>query len=91
MKQQITGIGILQTAKVITVLQAVIGLIYTAIGIVVVVISEGEARYAGIFLIFMPVIMGVFAFIFTALYCWIYNQAVRRMGGIEVILEDVSQ
>ncbi len=90
MKQQIKSIGIFQAAKVITVLQAVIGLIYAVIGIIVVIFAEGEARHGGIFLIFMPVIMGVFAFIFTALFCWIYNLIVRRMGGIEVILEDVS-
>ncbi len=90
MKQQIRSIGIFQAAKVIAVIQAVIGLIYTVIGIVIVIFSEGEGRNAGIFFIFMPVIIGICAFIFTALTCWIYNQIVRRVGGIEVTLEDVS-
>lgn len=91
MKQQIKSIGVFHAAKVVGALQAVIGLIYTVIGIAIVIFSEGESRNAGIFLVFMPVIMGIFAFIFTTLTCWIYNQIVRRMGGIEVILEDVSQ
>lgn len=89
MKKQIKSISVLQTSKVVTVLYALLGLIYTVIGILMMIFSEEKSKGAMIFL-FMPVIMALFGFIFVSLGCWLYNQVAKRLGGVEFILEDVS-
>ncbi len=89
MTKQLKSISVFQTSKVVAVLYALLGLVYTAIGIIMLIFSEDKTKGAGIFL-FMPVIMAVFGFIFVSLGCWLYNQVAKRFGGVEFILEDVS-
>ena len=89
MKKQIKSISVWQTSKVVTILYVLIGLIYTAIGILMLIFSEEKAGGAGIFL-FMPVILALFGLIFVSLGCWLYNQVAKRFGGVEFDLEDVS-
>ena len=45
----------------------------------------------GLMFIFMPFLLGVFGYLFGALFCWLYNQVAQRIGGIEFSLEDVEE
>ena len=38
----------------------------------------------------MPVIMGIFGYIFFAIFCAIYNALARKLGGIEVEVTNVD-
>jgi len=84
MKKQITRISILQSSKIITALYCLFGLFYTLIGIPMVLFGEGEMRIMGIIWIAMPVVMGIFGFIFFAIFAVIYNLLASWLGGIEV-------
>ena len=38
----------------------------------------------------MPIFIGLFGFVFTAIGCLLYNFVASKVGGIEFILEDVE-
>lgn len=89
MKKQIKRVSIMQTSKVVALSYPVLGLIYTAIGIWVIPSSE-ETNLIRILLICMPIIIGAFGVIFTAIGCFLYNFVASKVGGVEFILEDVE-
>jgi ABC-type spermidine/putrescine transport system permease subunit II len=78
---EIKSFGILQTSKVIAVMYATMAAIisvFVAIG----ALMHGHPGRAILALIFMPILYGIGTFIFTAFFCWLYNQFATRIGGI---------
>ena len=87
MPQQIRRFGIGQTAKVVAVLYALMGLIFVPIFLVAAAIAPKEAGFGTGFALALPILYGVLGFIFTAIACAVYNFVAGFVGGIEVELE----
>lgn len=90
MKKQIKRISIAQTSKIVAILYVIFGLIYSVIGIPMILLGRTELKVMGFMYLFMPFIMGVFGFIFVAIGCWIYNLVASKFGGIEFEVEDMD-
>lgn len=83
MKIQLSRISILQSAKIVTALNAVFGLVYTLLGIPLIVFGTGPLRTYGIIYLFGPVFTAIFGFIGFCIAAAIYNALATRIGGIE--------
>lgn len=84
MKKQVTAISLLQSSKILTALYVLMGLLYTLIGIPMVIFGGTQLKVMGVVYIFMPIIMGVIGFICVIVFGAIYNALAKRIGGIEV-------
>lgn len=88
MPQQIRRFGIGQTAKVIGVLYALVGVFLLPIFLVLAVFSPNrESQFGSGFALALPVIYGAMGFIATAIGCAVYNYVAGWVGGIEVELD----
>jgi len=85
--QQIRRFGIGQTAKVVGVLYALLGLVAVPIFLAASAFSPREVGFGTGFALGLPIIYGVMGFVFTAIACVIYNFVAGFVGGIEVELE----
>jgi hypothetical protein len=85
--QQIRRFGIGQTAKVIGVLYALMGVVFIPFVLISTMFAPKEARFGTAFALALPILYGVFGFIFTAIGCAIYNLVAGWVGGVEVELE----
>lgn len=85
--QQIKSFGVLQTSKVMGVVDLFIGVL-VAIGFLLRRLTHHGVHHPRllVFFLFIPIIYGVGGFLFTAIFCGIYNRVARRMGGIEIEL-----
>lgn len=90
MKKQLTRVSILQSSKIVTALYLLLGFIYTAIGIPMVVFGDDKFRIIGIVYILMPIVMAIFGFIFFVIFAALYNLLAKWLGGIEVEVKDVE-
>ena len=88
MKKRINRISILQSSKIVTVLSALFGFIYTLIGIPMFAFGGDVMKAAAVVYIAGPVWMVVFGFVFFVIFAAIYNLLARKLGGIEVELND---
>lgn len=86
MPQQIRRFGIGQTAKVIGVLYALIGLVFVPFFLIAATFAPSQTGFGAGFALVLPVLYGVMGFIFTAIACAIYNFVAGYVGGIEVEL-----
>jgi hypothetical protein len=84
---QIRRFGVGQTAKVVGVLYALMGLVLVPIVLIVSMLSPEKSEFGAGFALTLPIIYGVLGFIFTAIGCAIYNVVAGLVGGIEVELE----
>jgi hypothetical protein len=85
--QQIRRFGIGQTAKVIGVLYALMGLVFAPIFLVSAMFAPKETGLGTGFALALPILYGVCGFIFTAIGCAIYNVVAGWVGGVEVELD----
>lgn len=92
MVQRIRRFSIGQTAKVMGILYALMGLIFAPIFLFVALSApQGTTGPWGVGVaVVLPVLYGVFGFIFVALGCALYNWVAGWMGGIEVEMEPPS-
>ena len=90
MKKQLIRISVLQSSKIMTALYVLMGLIYTLIGIPMIILGGAKLRTMGIIYLLMPVIMGIFGFIGFVVFAAIYNGLAKWIGGIEVEIKDVD-
>lgn len=87
MAQQIRRFGVGQTAKVVAVLYAIMGLIFVPIFLIASTLSPNKPEFGTGFALALPVIYAVMGFIFTAIGCALYNFVAGLVGGIEVELD----
>ena len=87
MPQQIRRFGIGQTAKVVAVLYALMGLVFAPIFLLAAMFSPKETGFGAGFAVAVPILYGVCGFIFTAIGCALYNLVAGWVGGIEVELD----
>ena len=84
MKKQLTRISVLQSSKIMTVLYALMGFLYTLIGIPMAVFGSGHVRIIGIVYSFGPILFGILGFVCFVIFAGLYNVLARRLGGVEV-------
>lgn len=90
MKKQLIRISILQSSKIMTALYVLMGLIYTLVGIPMIVFGNKEFKIIGIIYFLMPVIMGVLGFIFFVMFAAIYNLLAKWLGGFEIEVKNID-
>jgi len=90
MKKQLVHISILQSSKIMTALYVFTGFIYTLIGLPMVVFGGDKLRIIGIVYLFMPVLLGIFGFIFFVIFAAVYNGLAKFLGGFEVEIKDID-
>jgi hypothetical protein len=90
MKKQIIRISILQSSKITVALYVLMGFIYTLISIPMIVFGSKPIKIMGIVYFFMPVILGIFGFIFFVIFAAIYNLLARLLGGVEFEIKNVE-
>jgi hypothetical protein len=88
--QQIRRFGVGQTAKVVAVLYALMGVVVLPIFLVASMISPRQAGFGAGFALALPILYGVLGFVFTAIGCAIYNFVAGLVGGIEVELGEAQ-
>ncbi len=84
MIQRINGFSIGQTAKVVGVMYALMGVVFVPIFLLVALFSPEGAVIGFGLAIALPVIYGVMGFVACAVGCAIYNAVAGRIGGIEI-------
>ena len=52
--------------------------------------SREQPNWLGILFIWIPIIIGIFGFVFSVIGCWLYNLIASKVGSVELILEDVE-
>jgi len=90
MKRQLTRISILQSSKIITALYAILGLVYSLIGVPMILLGGDELRIIGVIYLIMPVFMAIFGFIGFVIFAALYNLMAGVLGGIEYEVTEVS-
>jgi hypothetical protein len=90
MKKQITRISILQSSKILVALYVLFGFVYTLIGIPLIIFGGKEMMIMGVIYAAMPLLMGIFGFIFFALFAAVYNLLAKWLGGVEVVVSDIE-
>ena len=88
MKKQLVRISVLQSSKIVTALYVIFGLLYSLIGILMLILAGQNLRTMGIFYIFMPIVMAILGFIFFIIFAALYNFLVKYLGGIEVQIKN---
>ena len=90
MKKQITRISVLQSSKIVVALYALMGFLYTLVGILMLAFGGEGMRVMAIAYIAMPLIMAVLGWVFFAIFAALYNLLAKWLGGIEVEVNDVG-
>jgi len=90
MLTQVTNISIYQNGKFLAVLYFPIGLIYTLIGILFLLMGSDVLRITGIIFIFAPLWLSGMVFVFHAIMASIYNYLASKIGGIEFELTEIK-
>ena len=86
MKYQIKKVSPLQTSKVVAIIYAPFGLVYTVIGAVS-LHNQPDYNFVGQIFLLGPIFLAAFGFIATLFTCWLYNFVAKWVGGIEVDVE----
>jgi len=87
---EIKSFSVWQTSRVVAVLQGTLAWIegvFVALGS----LRHGHPLQAIFFIIGFPIVVTVLGFIFTAFFCWLYNQIAARFGGIAFDLTPRSE
>ena len=87
MAQRIRRFGVGQTAKVLGVLYALMGLVLVPIFLIAARFSPDGSQFGTSFALAIPVIYGIVGFIFTAIGCLIYNLVAGWVGGVEIEMD----
>jgi hypothetical protein len=78
---EIKSFEIFQTAKVMAVLYTIMGAFF-AVFVAFMSLLHGHPGRAILAIIFLPILYGIFSFIGTTFFCWLYNEVASRLGGI---------
>ena len=84
MKKRLTRISILQSSKIMTALYFVMGLLYTLIGIPMVIFGGSQYRLMGIVYCFGPILFGILGFVCFVIFSALYNGLAKWLGGVEI-------
>ena len=90
MKKQLIRISILQSSKIMTALYALMGFLYTLIGIPMIIFGTNQLRIIGMIYLMGPIFAGVFGFVFFVIFAAIYNLLAGWLGGFEIEVKNVE-
>jgi hypothetical protein len=90
MKKQIVRISILQSSKILTVIYALFGCLYSFIGLPMIIFGGAKLQIIGIIYLFGPLWMGLLGFIFFVIFGAVYNLLASILGGFEFEVRDVA-
>lgn len=90
MKKQLIRISVLQSSKIMTALYVLMGFIYTLVGIPMIIFGNHQLRIIGVIYLFMPIIAGIFGFIFFVIFAGVYNLLASWLGGFEVEIKNID-
>jgi hypothetical protein len=90
MKKQLIRISILQSSKIMTALNVLMGFIYSLIAVPMIVFGTPQLRIIGCVYLFMPVFLGIFGFVFFVIFAAIYNLLAQWLGGVEVEVRNID-
>ncbi len=90
MKKQLIRISILQSSKIMTALYALMGFLYTLIGIPMVIYGGKPFHIIGIIYLFGPILFGILGFIFFVIFGAIYNSLANWLGGVEFEVKNIG-
>ena len=91
MKKQVTRVSPQQTSKVLAVFYFFASLPFVIYLSISSALSEKHNIGTVVFmLILMPLIYMIFGYLFTLYGAWIYNHIAKRLGGIEVTINEVD-
>ena len=88
MKKQLINISAMQSAKVLAVMYFLLSIPLVVLIMVPMAFSPRPGPPM-VLLIAMPILYGVFGFLFTWFAAWLYNNVAAKLGGIEVTIKDV--
>jgi hypothetical protein len=72
-----------------TAMYVLIGLLYSLVGIPMILSGNEKLRILGIVYACMPVLMAILGFIFFCIFAAIYNLLARWLGGFEFEITEV--
>ena len=92
---EITSIDSRQSAKVIALTSLILSLIFTVIGLSILIVGLIQEApliisYSWIY-IFMPLVYFVVIYVFSRIFFWIYNKVAQKTGGFRLELEDIEE
>ena len=87
-KYQIKKISPLQTGKIMAVLNAPFGLIYTLIGLSMLNNDSVRDDTIGKVMLAGPILLAALTFVSSVFCCWFYNWATSLVGGVEIELSE---
>jgi hypothetical protein len=90
MKKQISRISVAQTSKIVALMYVFLSLIYSVIGVPMIIFGGSQVKVMGFMYLFMPILAGIFGFIFVAFACWVYNVVAGKFGGVEFEVKDIE-
>lgn len=90
MKKKVSRISIFRSSLIVTVLYILLGLIYSMIGIPMLIFGDERLQVMGVVYLWMPLIMAMIGFIGFVIVAGLYNLLARFLGGIEFELTDVE-
>src|SRR5262249_30711985 len=90
--QKIKSVNVLQTAKVMAAIYFILGLAVCVLIIFVGLIEKGGVGPRRLVTAILSLFFyGIAGFVFTAIFCWLYNIIAARLGGIEIDLIEPRQ
>jgi hypothetical protein len=96
MTMRISSIGVMQTAKTLAALYALIGIIIGIVAFFVFLFAPTHSAGGGgiltaiLALIVIPIFYAVIGFIAIAIAAWIYNVVAEKTGGVEFTATNVG-
>ncbi len=88
MKKQLINISVMQSAKVLAVMFFLLSC--PLVLLIMVPMAFSPQPEPPIFVLFvMPILYGVFGFLFAWFAAWLYNIVAAKLGGIEVTFKEV--
>lgn len=73
-----------------TAMYVLMGFIYTLIAIPMIIFGSPQIRIIGIVYFFMPILLGIFGFVFFVIFAAIYNLLAQWLGGFEVEVKNIE-
>ncbi len=87
MVHRLSRISVGHTAKVAGLLYGLMGIILLPFFLLPAVLGAEDGGFPVAFGLALPILYGVFGYVFTALGCALYNWVARKVGGIEFNLD----
>ncbi|HEY6395554.1 MAG TPA: hypothetical protein VIX12_09065 [Candidatus Binataceae bacterium] len=80
--QEIRSFNVFQTARVMAAIYLVIAAVVGMLVFLMQLLRGHFGRAIGALLLF-PIGYGICGFIGVAIFCWLYNEVAKRIGGVE--------